>query len=145
MKRIALLFVALALHATTYYVGTTGSDSNAGTLGSPWLTIQHSVNNMACGDTLIVLSNGAYLQNSSALFPYFPNCAATTTIQGQNLAKLNPPGYRTNPNADLANYGKLQFANGAATGFVLSTETLGGNMVAAGGTHTVATFDCCTI
>lgn len=30
--------------ATTYYVATTGNDSNPGTIGSPWLTIQHAVN-----------------------------------------------------------------------------------------------------
>lgn len=30
--------------ATTYYVATTGNDSNPGTLASPWLTIQHAIN-----------------------------------------------------------------------------------------------------
>lgn len=29
---------------TSYYVSTTGSDSNPGTSGSPWLTIQHALN-----------------------------------------------------------------------------------------------------
>lgn len=28
---------------TTYYVATTGSDSNPGTIGSPWATVQHAV------------------------------------------------------------------------------------------------------
>ena len=27
---------------STYYVSTSGSDSNPGTVGSPWLTIQHA-------------------------------------------------------------------------------------------------------
>lgn len=29
---------------TTFYVATTGNDSNPGTIGSPWLTLQHAVN-----------------------------------------------------------------------------------------------------
>jgi len=29
---------------TNFYVATTGNDSNAGTSGSPWLTIQHAIN-----------------------------------------------------------------------------------------------------
>ena len=29
---------------TTFYVATTGNDSNAGTYSSPWLTLQHAVN-----------------------------------------------------------------------------------------------------
>ena len=129
MKRIGIFIFALSLRATTYYVGTTGSDANtsgqAQSASTPWLTIQHSVNNMSCGDTLIVLSNGAYLQNSNAQLPYFPNCASTTTIQGQNLAQLQPSGYRTNPAKDSANYGKLQFAS-TGSGLLLGTESHGG-------------------
>lgn len=116
MKRSILFLFAAALQATTYYVGnTTGaSDSNtavqAQSVSTPWLTIQHSVNSMACGDTLIVISNGQYVQNADATFPFFANCEQTTTVEGQNLAKLAPAGYRTNPVIDSPNYGKLQFA-----------------------------------
>ncbi len=39
---------------TTYYVSTTGSDSNAGTLGAPWKTIQHAANTVAAGSTVNV-------------------------------------------------------------------------------------------
>ena len=30
--------------STNYYVATTGNDSNPGTIGSPWLTLQHALN-----------------------------------------------------------------------------------------------------
>jgi hypothetical protein len=44
---------------STYYVSTSGDDSNAGTLASPWRTIQHAANMAAAGDTVYVRA-GAY-------------------------------------------------------------------------------------
>jgi len=38
----------------TFYVSTTGSDSNPGTLSSPWRTIQHASNSVKAGDTVYV-------------------------------------------------------------------------------------------
>lgn len=40
--------------AATFYVSTSGSNSNSGTINSPWLTIQHGVNQMTYGDYLII-------------------------------------------------------------------------------------------
>lgn len=37
-----------------FYVATTGSDSNPGTLSSPWRTIQHAANSVQAGDTVYV-------------------------------------------------------------------------------------------
>src|SRR5437764_297083 len=37
-----------------FYVSTTGSDSNPGTLSSPWRTIQHAANSVQAGDTVYV-------------------------------------------------------------------------------------------
>lgn len=45
--------------ANTYYVRTTGNDSNPGTTGSPWLTIQKAANTMVAGDTTII-GDGTY-------------------------------------------------------------------------------------
>jgi len=46
----------------TYYVSTTGDDSNPGTLEQPWLTVQHALDTLAPGDTALV-REGAYDEN----------------------------------------------------------------------------------
>lgn len=55
MKSLILsLALALSAEATTYYVAKTGSDSNPGTVGSPWLTIGKAATVLVAGDTVIV-------------------------------------------------------------------------------------------
>ncbi len=49
-----LLFAKSSL-AATYYVSTSGSDSNPGTQSQPWLTIQKAADTMVAGDTVTVL------------------------------------------------------------------------------------------
>jgi len=44
-----------AQNGAVYYVSTTGSDSNPGTLAAPWLTIQHAANTVTAGATVNVL------------------------------------------------------------------------------------------
>lgn len=55
---VCMLVIALspsiAAHAATYYVATTGSDSNSGTEKAPFLTIHQAVNTMVAGDTTYV-------------------------------------------------------------------------------------------
>ena len=43
----------------TYYVSTSGSDSNPGTLSAPWRTLQHAANSVHAGDTVEV-EGGVY-------------------------------------------------------------------------------------
>jgi hypothetical protein len=70
---IGLLFVPSLLisegQASTYYLSTTGSDSESGTSTSPWKTFGFAIPKLRPGDTLI-LKNGAYNTNLSI------NCAA---------------------------------------------------------------------
>jgi|GEM_PF-1305931 len=47
------------LNGTTYYVATTGDNSNPGTKASPWKTLQHAVNTIDPGDTILV-AGGTY-------------------------------------------------------------------------------------
>jgi hypothetical protein len=51
--------LAGAAHATTYWVSTTGSDSNPGTEAAPWKTLQHTVGLLSPGDTVRVKA-GSY-------------------------------------------------------------------------------------
>jgi hypothetical protein len=39
---------------STFYVSTTGRDSNPGTISQPWRTIQHAANSVSAGDTVYV-------------------------------------------------------------------------------------------
>ena len=43
-----------AVIGMAFYVSTTGSDSNPGTISSPWRTIQHAANSVLAGDTVFV-------------------------------------------------------------------------------------------
>ncbi len=56
------LFPAAAEAGNTYYVATNGNDMNAGTLDSPWLTIQHGAETMVAGDTVFI-KGGTYNEN----------------------------------------------------------------------------------
>ncbi|HEY3255894.1 MAG TPA: hypothetical protein VGJ91_18175, partial [Polyangiaceae bacterium] len=59
------LFVSLAslstarAHAADYYVATTGSDANAGTLAAPFATLQKGADVAVAGDT-VYIRGGTY-------------------------------------------------------------------------------------
>jgi Bacterial Ig-like domain (group 3)/Right handed beta helix region/Protein of unknown function (DUF1565) len=63
----------------TYYVSTTGNDSNPGTIGSPWLTIQHAASSVSAGATVYVFG-GVY--NESVNFPASGTASAPITFEG---------------------------------------------------------------
>lgn len=46
---------------TTYYVASDGLDENPGTLAAPWRTIQHAVDSVSAGDTILV-RGGVYTE-----------------------------------------------------------------------------------
>jgi parallel beta-helix repeat protein len=54
MSVAAGLLLAGAASANTYHVATTGFDSNPGSSLQPWRTIQHAVDTIGPGDTIIV-------------------------------------------------------------------------------------------
>jgi hypothetical protein len=62
----------------TFYVSTSGNDSNPGTASSPWLTIQHAATSVAAGATVYVLG-GVY--NESVNFPSSGTATAPITFQ----------------------------------------------------------------
>ncbi|OGS21681.1 MAG: hypothetical protein A2252_11795 [Elusimicrobia bacterium RIFOXYA2_FULL_39_19] len=50
------------INSATYYVSTSGLDTNTGASGSPWKTIQHAVDNLQPGDTALI-SDGTYQEH----------------------------------------------------------------------------------
>jgi hypothetical protein len=88
MKRLILLMIMLIglitdpLSATIYYVATTGSDSNPGSAGSPWRTMQKAANTMIAGDTAIV-RDGTYTEGQ-IVFDTNGTVNARITLQAEN-------------------------------------------------------------
>lgn len=90
---------AVAPQATTYYVATTGNNTNPGTLASPWATIQYAVDHIAPGDTIQVLA-GTYL---GARITSSGNASAWKTLQAAPGAQvlINAPGPQNAHQSDL--------------------------------------------
>ena len=67
--------------ALTYYVATTGSDSNAGTLAAPLATIQKAVSLVAAGGTIAV-RGGTYALTTNIQITKSGTAAAPITLAG---------------------------------------------------------------
>jgi hypothetical protein len=88
----------ISLPAGNYYVSTTGSDANDGSLPSPWLTIQHAVDSVGPGDTIYVMA-GVYNElvnfnnSGSAAGGYITlqnYTGQTAVIDGTGLSSSDP-------------------------------------------------------
>ena len=76
---VLMLASSLAAQAgSKYYVSTTGSNSNPGTISAPWLTIQHAANTVKAGATVYVFG-GVYKE--SVNFPASGTASAPITFQ----------------------------------------------------------------
>ena len=59
--------IAAKANCNTYYVSSSGNDSNLGTIDSPWLSIHKSAKKLSPCDTLYVRS-GIYNQSGIVLY-----------------------------------------------------------------------------
>jgi hypothetical protein len=86
----------------TFYVSKKGSDSNRGTIGSPWLTIQHAANSVSAGATVYVFA-GVY--NESVNFPSSGTASAPITFQSYpgQTAVIDGTGVSINGTQGLVN------------------------------------------
>jgi hypothetical protein len=120
---LILLFrvpAALACSVANIYVSPTGSDSNDGSIGSPFLTIAHAIS-VAVPGTVINLNNGAWVENA-----IFSGVSGTTgagcnitlrSTSGQighlKTVYLNNANYITiGPNLDISNQTGTQYPYG---------------------------------
>ncbi|MBX3301830.1 MAG: right-handed parallel beta-helix repeat-containing protein [Nitrospira sp.] len=74
---------AIAAQAATYYVATTGNNSNAGTSSKPWRTVAYAVSKMTAGDTTYV--KGGVYKETFVLF-------RQSGTQSAPIRLLNAPG-----------------------------------------------------
>ena len=85
---LSILLLGSTLLATAqnnYYVSTTGSNANSGTLASPWLTIQYGCDQLVAGDILNILG-GTYPEKVN--FTQSGSAGQMITVrayQGQNV------------------------------------------------------------
>ena len=77
----------VAAAGNTYYVATTGSDSNPGTLSEPWLTIQHAADTAVAGDT-VNIQGGAY-SSTQIEFDNSGSAGNYITFQNYNSGAVN--------------------------------------------------------
>jgi hypothetical protein len=108
--------------AATYYVATTGSDSNSGTAASPFRTIEHGVTPLRPGGTLLV-KNGTYTAGwGPGMPPAGTSWASPVTLKaypGHRLVIVPPGSHDTlsPPNNPTMNLSGTQYV--IIDGFVL--------------------------
>lgn len=129
LKSLISLTIFLSIpsfaYAATYYVATTGSDSNPGTLSQPWKTIQYGVNKLTAGDTL-------YVRGGTYTGPFYLNfsgkAAAPITIAGypgENAALINYIGVDGSYNI----FENLEITNMTGVGIIIAgTNNIGRNL-----------------
>ena len=99
---LTLIFVPSLAGQTgaAYYVSTSGYDSNPGTIGAPWLTIQHAADSVSAGATVYVFG-GVYPESvnlpasgtASAPIVFRSYPGQTAVIDGTDVSccTSNPP------------------------------------------------------
>jgi len=123
---ILLLFVLQnSFGQTTYYVSTTGSDANTGTIGSPWLTLAHAATQVTtAGDTIQIL-NGTYTLTQASLI------APGVSVKGQSITgTILLSNYKNDWNFNDPLYAPITFssnAEGTNGNQSISNLTLDGN------------------
>lgn len=141
--RIALaLFVCVGLAsvtvggalASTFYISTSGNDSNAGTATSPWRTLQHAIQTIRPGDVVHV-ANGRYA--GMLVTNHVATAASPTQFLADGAAvMIDRPGPSSNDH-----FFEVQFAeNIRFSGFIIDSA----NYVLAPGKRGILLFQSST-
>jgi parallel beta-helix repeat protein len=91
------LFSGFSANAATFYVASTGSNSNPGSSALPWATLQHAANVATAGDTVVVRP-GVY---AGAKFSRSGLSTAPITFAGRAGTIINRPGPLNTNNDNL--------------------------------------------
>jgi len=87
---VFLVLLATPAFATTYYVATTGNDSADGSSTTPWRTLQHAVDTIANGDTILV-KPGTYI-GCRMQYPGASGAPKTLKAETAGTVTLNAEG-----------------------------------------------------
>ncbi|MFO0697780.1 MAG: right-handed parallel beta-helix repeat-containing protein [Nitrospira sp.] len=107
MCALLVLFCAAKAESSSYYVATTGNDSNPGTKGSPFFTIQKCVDVVIAGDTCLV-GDGTYTDtDGNGIVVYIRKSHADgTAVNPITIKSVNPFMARIElPGVDAQNAG----------------------------------------
>lgn len=130
-----LVFPSRAL-AATYYVSTTGSNSNDGSSGSPWLTLQYAETTATNGDTVNV-SGGTYTENDATNHAWTVSKGITWVATGSATVRASSTATRV---LHITGSSTASF-----TGFTFDSEGTRSNVVSfASGSASNKTFTNCT-
>jgi parallel beta-helix repeat protein len=101
----------------TYYVATSGSDSDPGTITQPWATIQHALDTATVGDTIMVRGGtyNEYLGTNTSGIPGHP-----ITLQGYpgETVVLNGSGLNWRYGIDIGGADHLVIQNLTITDYI---------------------------
>lgn len=103
------LAIPLSLQAATYYVSTTGSDSNPGTIDQPFLTLFKATGTWTTGDTILVMP-GTYAEGLNNRFASGTSWSNPNTIRA--FDPNNRPILKPNSGTDRV----LNFATSSSLG-----------------------------
>lgn len=103
---------------TQYYVSTSGSDSNAGTLNAPWKTLQHAADVATAGST-VYIRGGTYNQklkitksgSSTGAITFSNYASEKPIIDGTGLSVTGLEGLIDIQNADYITIQGLELSN----------------------------------
>jgi len=96
---VVIMFSGASLEAGTYYVATTGNNSNPGTEVEPWLTIQKAANTLNAGDTVLI-RQGTYSERVSM---------NRSGLPGAPITFANYPGEEPTIDAATTSWGEGAF------------------------------------
>ena len=128
-------------HAKVYYVSTTGDDTNAGTIDSPFASIQRAQSFVSAGDT-VYIRGGQYLMQESQIAKYSSIWAYVTYLDKSGTAakrihywaypgekpvfdysKIKPAGYRINAFEVVGSYIHLKGFDVVGVQVTIATHT----------------------
>lgn len=127
----------------TYYVATSGNDSNPGTASQPWKTIQHAASSVNPGDTVVVQA-GTYNErvtlsrsgSSSAYINFKADPARSVNMNGFNLNSqyVKVEGFKVSGAGDIA------FAVNASNLIIENNEIIENRSMGVGNFDTFANY-----